>query len=418
MEIWLMPKLDKIINDRDSKKFTKKSYRPWDLTGDGNSTSNQEFNTVEALDSSSSNLEKNISLIPNLGIILDNNKDNNKTTKEYQQEINKITVGEQLDHKQETTKQTFREQIDINLDPTNLNNQLLKLSGVQKNIFEFIVNICTLRDALDTAPIETATIAACVKAATGTVKISLKRLIDKGFVIRKKGKQAKGGYIHLALTQEIYNAAIYLRESKNKPLNPAEILNSIRYHLDNNQAPISSNNYQIITTNKKQEAIPVEWQEINFDSLAEIGFSKTQIKQLIDKNDPQLVQLSIDHFAYGLKNNPKFKKYTDPLNVLMGVLRKGEGWFEQAYKSPKEIALQKLMDNKKAEIERKKKLEEELYIVFLNEWIESLTPEEVKTIAPDKREKGDITPLKSKLSKHFKENIWPSKKKDYLITTD
>ena len=102
----------------------------------------------------------------------------------------------------------------------------------------------------------------------------------------------------------------------------------------------------------------------------------------------------------------------------MGVLRKGEGWFEQDYKSPKEIALQKLMDNKKAEIERKKKLEEELYIVFLNEWIESLTPEEVKTIAPDKREKGDITPLKSKLSKHFKENIWPSKKKDYLITTD
>ena len=90
MEIWLMPKLDKIINARDSKKFTKKSYRPWDLTGDGNSTSNQEFNTVEALDSSSSNLEKNISLIPNLGIILDNNKDNNKITKEYQQEINKI----------------------------------------------------------------------------------------------------------------------------------------------------------------------------------------------------------------------------------------------------------------------------------------------------------------------------------------
>lgn len=413
-----MPKLEKIIHDRDGKKFTKKSYRPWDLTGDGHSPNTQELNDIEILEHSSSSLEEIISLRPSLDILLDNKTDGNQITKEHQKESNKVAVREQLDHKQETNKKTFREQIDINIDPTNLNNQLLKLSGIQKNIFEFIVNICTLRDVLDTGPIETATIAACVKTTTGTVKISLKRLIDKGFILRNKGKQAKGGYIHLSLTQEVYNAAMYLRESKHRPLNPAEILNSIRYHLDNNQAPISSSNYEITTTTKKQETIPDEWQEVNFDSLAEIGFSKTQIKQLTNKNDPQIVQLSIDHFAYGLKNNPKFKKYTDPLNVLMGVLRKGEGWFEQDYKSPQEIALQKLMDNKKSEIERRKKLDIELYTILLNEWIDLLTPEEIKKIAPNERQNGDITPQKAKLSSYFKENVWPTKKSEYLIISD
>ena len=414
-----MPKLNKIINERDSKKFVKKSYRPWDLTGESNFSNNQEHASFENMNTHVTKTENNLLSTPPIDIELDNNTGIKRVTNTEQQESNQRTIGEQSDYKEISAKNEFREHIDINIDPRTLRNQILKLSGVQKNILNFIVDICSLRDALDTGPIETATIATCVSTTPGTVKISLRRIIDKGFVIRNKGKQAKGGYIHLALTKEVYDTVLKMRESKNRPLNQAEILNSIRYQLENAHSPISSSNYQkTITTSKKQELLPNEWLEIDYEALSHIGFSKIQIKQLIDKNEPQVVQLSIDHFAYGLEHNPKFNKYVEPLNVLMGVLRKGEGWFEQDYRSPKEIALQKLMENKKAEIERRKKLEEEIYSVLLQEWIDTLAPNKIEEIAPNTRHQGDITPPKAKLSNYFKENIWPMKKTEYLVTND
>lgn len=414
-----MPKLNKIINERDSKKFVKKSYRPWDLTGESNFSNNQEHASFENMNTHVTKTENNLLSTPPIDIELDNNTGIKRVTNTEQQESNQRTIGEQSDYKEISAKNEFREHIDINIDPRTLSNQILKLSGVQKNILNFIVDICSLRDALDTGPIETATIATCVSTTPGTVKISLRRIIDKGFVIRNKGKQAKGGYIHLALTKEVYDTVLKMRESKNRPLNQAEILNSIRYQLENAHSPISSSNYQkTITTSKKQELLPNEWLEIDYEALSHIGFSKIQIKQLIDKNEPQVVQLSIDHFAYGLEHNPKFNKYVEPLNVLMGVLRKGEGWFEQDYRSPKEIALQKLMENKKAEIERRKKLEEEIYSVLLQEWIDTLAPNKIEEIAPNTRHQGDITPPKAKLSNYFKENIWPMKKTEYLVTND
>ena len=50
-----------------------------------------------------------------------------------------------------------------------------------------------------------------------------------------------------------------------------------------------------------------DWKKINFEPLIEIGFSQTQLKQLATQNlnTPEIVQESINHFAFGLKNNEK-----------------------------------------------------------------------------------------------------------------
>ena len=95
-------------------------------------------------------------------------------------------------------------------------------------------------------------------------------------------------------------------------------------------------------------------------------------------------------------------------------MKRGGSWVEDGYKDPHELAMEKLIENKKRGIERKKKLEEELYSLELDEWIKSLNPNELEKIAPPK--KGvDITPQRSRLSLFFKENIWNIKKRDLII---
>ena len=154
---------------------------------------------------------------------------------------------------------------------------------------------------------------------------------------------------------------------------------------------------------------------IDYESLSHIGFTKTQIKQLVGKNDPTVVQESINHFAFGLEQNQKFQKYEDPLNVLMGVLRKGQGWFEKDYRTPKEIAQQHLLEIRKAEIERKRELEESTYKIAMMEWQQSLSEIDIERIAPRKKVSGDIIPTTAKLGLYFKDNIWPNLKKEYLV---
>lgn len=418
-----MPKLNEIIKNRDNNKFVKKSYRPWDLTGDNTVVSPNPVETQPVIETITilnnkitSPLNENKETVSStISKYLDIKLDNNKETIEQHPDNIEVAIGDQLDNIKTTGQETNRKQLDISLDPTTVYHQLMKLSGIQKNILNFVVDIARVRSDFETGPIETSTIALYTKSSIGVVKISIKRLIDKGFISRNKGKQAKGGYINLAVTEEIFNAVIQQRNKYNGISSSEDIINSIRYQLDNDSLYSSSSNYNKNITTKKTEPLPVEWQEINFDSLIHIGFNKTQIKQLVDKNEPELVQQSIDHFAYGLEYNSKVQKYEDPLNVLMGVLRKGQGWFEKDYRSPKEIAQQQLMERKMADMERKKEQEEQAYKLAFSEWQQNMTPTEMAGILPNKKMAGDITPQSAKLSIYFKDKVWPELKHEYLL---
>jgi hypothetical protein len=138
-----------------------------------------------------------------------------------------------------------------------------------------------------------------------------------------------------------------------------------------------------------------------------------QIKQLIDKAEPSIVQESINHFAYGLEHNEKTKKYAEPLNVLMGVLRKGQGWFEQEYRSAQEIAQERLLEQKRRELERRKAMEENAYKLAMDYWQASIEESEILALVPKKP--GDITPQAARISMYFRENIWPKVKAEYVL---
>ncbi|HAU1599224.1 TPA: hypothetical protein JBJ22_12100 [Legionella pneumophila] len=415
-----MPTFSDIIKDKEGKKkFQKKNYRPWDLSGKGKNIVLEEIegsssNKIETHKFSSQNSEQAI-IDAGKGTSLDTNKVN----KDEHLGTIKVQTRDPLDTDKGTIRELYREQLDTNLDPTTLENSILRLSGIQKNIFNFLFDICSTRNICETGPIETATIALCARTTIGGAKGALKHLINKGFIERKEGKRAKGGYVNFGIPQIVYDTTLRMRENGRKEINPAELINSIRYQIENKQIYSSNSILENITTNNKSSInkndLPPEWKEIDFSDLSHIGFTNTQIKQLIDRNEPELVQQSINHFAYGLEHNQKLKKYEDPLNVLMGVLRKGQGWYEKDYKSPKEIAQERLLELKRIEMEKKRHMEEQAYTMAFKHWEEDLTPEEMEKIAPTlKSGIKDLTPRNAKLSLFFKENVWPSLKKEFI----
>ncbi|STX88252.1 hypothetical protein [Legionella feeleii] len=458
-----MPDLNEILKERKTKKFVKKNYRPWDLSGQSNENdtiaenitsngSNPHFDNKDNIEDEESNLEivdNNLITLPPheekaspVNIVslktkdlievneisslqffddkksllhLDNPLGNNRETIGEQLEDNKSTNRERSGNAPETDKGTNGEQIGNTFDPTTLYNRIFNLTGIQRKILDLVAEICSSKNQLETGPLETSKIANHINTPVESVKTSIKRLINKGFISRNMGRRARGGFVNFYIQQEILDIT---NEQKKFFVEHSSQLNSFnvyREQLENNYSYISSNT-KLNTITKSKEVIPEEWNNVDYESLHHIGFSKTQIMQLIDKADPNIVQESINHFAFGLENNQKLKKYDDPLNVLMGVLRKGQAWFEKDYRSPKEIAQLRLLEIKKAEIERKKQLEEEMYKLAFDEWQQNLNQETIEGIAPDLRKKGDPTPRNVKLSIYFKENIWPQIKKDYLIS--
>ena len=391
-----MPQIDNLIKKRKGGKFNKRSYRPWDLSGQGATEEEQQAaptSTFKSKNDSSSDT-------------IDNSLDNKR-----------ITIGEHLDNKRITIGEHLGNLLDNKFDPASVSNRLKLLSGVQKDILHFVLDLCLVKDAEETGPIGTNTLSQFIGKSYGTTKTSISRLVDKGFLKRLPGKTSKGGYINLKLPADVKLILLDARNNKKANISPMQLIKTIREQLGNNldnKLPISSSINNINnTTNKLEES----WESINFESLREIGFSKTQLKQLYTNslNEPEVIQESINHFAFGLKHNPKIKKYNDPLNVLMGVLRKGQAWIEQKYQSPQEIAQRELLQRKKAERERVQKLEEEAYLIAFEEWKDTLSSSDMERIAPTRKRGGDIIPAKVKLSLHFKEHIWPSRKKDYFF---
>lgn len=157
------------------------------------------------------------------------------------------------------------------------------------------------------------------------------------------------------------------------------------------------------------------WEEVDTSPLESIGFNKKHLLQIKNKTSPDVAQESINHFAYSLKYNTKTREYPNPLATLIAVLKRGEAWLEPNYQSPQELAQLKIIEAKKAEMERKRVIEEELFKIAFDEWQHDLSKEEIDALAPDGRKKGDLTPPAAKLGLYFKEHIWPEKRKEYNL---
>ncbi len=434
-----MPRIDD--KKVQSKIFKKKEYRSWDnnivdklkikeSAGDKKIPTNNVSSISEAHQISSDKVIQN----PNSHLQeIELNKGSKGVHKESQKSSDRVQKGS--DKSSIRVQQRFnRGSIEVPENPNervhlefitnvkNIRENIVKLTGNEKKLFSIIINMCSIKGSLCTGEIAGGNLNEMIGTTRNGRETALKRLCRKGLVKRQKVRRGVRGALNLMVTEAIKSEALnYFNTHKSQE----EILQSlgvIRVHnkgstgvqLGSDEFVHSSSNININTTNKND--LPDEWLNINIEPLQDIGFSKTQLQQLQSKNlnSSDIVQESINHFAYGLEKNPKFKNYSEPLNVLMGVLRKGNAWIEQGYRSPQVRAQERLLELKKAERERIKKMNEEAYMLALDEWKEELTQKEIEEIAPTNRGKGDIMPQNVKLSNYFKEHIWPEKKPEYI----
>lgn len=289
---------------------------------------------------------------------------------------------------------------------------LRKTTGYQREVMQQITaHIKSLPDNVNTIDIPIDTLSTRIKTSKDITRTSIKRLQRKSILLKEKGERGRLGSTQVTIPNFILKACLNLFVCPPKSL--YEIGNENRYENRNDDSVYSSSIYINTTTNTD---LPEDWRKINIEPLSDIGFSSTQIKQLYTQalNSPEVIQESINHFAFGLKNNPKFKKYEQPLNVLMGVLRKGGFWIESNYESLQDIAQRQILEQKKIELERRKQQEEDALKLALEVWKESLSEKELKVITAKDNPK-DFMPEDAKLRIHFKEIVWPNVKKDYLI---
>jgi hypothetical protein len=414
-----MPQLKEILDKRNNKSFVKKKYRPWDLSGN-NSAQEETTNLphpspifpeiVEIINQPQSLVENNlITKSDNIKITNREHKDNTQITQSKHFDNTGITQRKQLDNHLDND-------LDNNLDVETYMELIKKLAGIQEKIFFYIVELCCARGTLDTDSILTMDIATAANCSYGSSKMSLKRLIDKRLIIRKPGKRSKGGHINLSISKEIRTAALQIKQDKQYlSLLHTQAIQQMR-HIDNDLDNDSDNNRSINNNNIKiiiSDELPEEWKAIDYEPLAYVGFSETQLKQIYraNKNSLEVVQESIYHFAYALENRREEieRKYKGALNALMSVLVKGNAWFEAKYESPQDIALKQLLSKKKADKEKRESMEKELMEIAFSDWQAELDEEQKLQYLPEDIRKSKMSAAKTaSLRNYFVENIWPT----------
>ncbi len=418
-----MPQLSELVEKR-TKNFVKKSYRPWDLSGTGadNEVSSvpaakpmpeapataTTATSVEIQPVENPSTEKKIvanqhvtsnaiepKLIHKLEHNIEHKSDHNQNTIKKQLDNNQITIKPQTDHE-------LINDLEHNSDMANLTETIRRLWGIQRNLFFIIVEICATRSALDTGAIQTSDLRTAVNCNENSIKTSLARLVEKNLVIRHRGKTSRGGHVVLGITKDIQIAASQAQKPLVNPIRVVSQEHIMRHDIGHNNV-YSSSKYINTTT-----SLPEEWQKINFELLVDIGFSETQLKQLHDSGTthPDVVQDSINRFAYSMQYTDKTKSYADPLNVLMGILRKGQRWNEPNYVSPQELALRQLVDEKRQEKVRQESLIKELVDLEFPEWKKNLSQDEIKKIVPEETLKTNLMPaIHAALRIYFTDNI-------------
>jgi len=284
------------------------------------------------------------------------------------------------------------------------------LVGLQRNILLTIFSSSKTSRTKTTEPLTLEFISNEAKTTNKSTKTAIQRLIKKGFMKTEEYKNGRGGWCKFSipdfLYQELLNLESYSKLTSNPIQTPFKVPS--QPHPQPTPTALNNNNNYInnITTTTERDVVKEtgeEYKKIDFSFLSEIGFGITQISQLAElKILPDLIQESINHFAFGLKHNEKTKEIPNPLYRLMGVLRKGNVWTEDNYESAQDIAMREYIERLEREKEQRRARYERIFELKYDEWFEELSDEELKKILTADEFKFGKYANESKLKIYFR----------------
>ncbi|MCS5712852.1 MAG: hypothetical protein AB7R69_05310 [Candidatus Babeliales bacterium] len=186
-----MPKISDLINQKDKKKkFTRKEYRPWNLSETlSKETTNQQIepenDVVEEVVEKV--LTKVESVIPSKVV-------GNSIPPSL------VKFEKQTDHKEPIANFVKPESIDLTVE-----DHLIQLSGRQKELLILIIRNLIDNHSLITSPMYAQSLVEKINTSLGTIKNAVRRLEAKG-LIKSISKRARGGYYRFEVREEVIQA--------------------------------------------------------------------------------------------------------------------------------------------------------------------------------------------------------------------
>ena len=403
-----MPDINSLL-EKSKKKFKKSEYRPWNYLEQLEQETATEkspekaVNTVNEPIQESYNQQSSLAQLKKFLNLEENSSDNKNHEITHELKCEEKKLLPKINSTPEVTKTSIAGDISAKPPKKNSLHLLMQdLSGHQKKIFDLIVDKCIARNDLFTGNITLAAFQEITLTSRRMINTSVARLEEKNFIIREKGKPGRGGYYRFSIRQNVLDEVIAFRK------------------LFGYEKEVVSSEESIVAVSPYLKLLPHDWQTITLDSLADIGFNISHLTQLYKEGNlsPEIIQESIEHFAFDIKqNNKKNTIKTSPISYFMGILKR-VGYYNppENYVSPKAQALQELLERKQKEKDDRDHKLKELINIYFEEWNLTLTEETKASIIPADIWYGKLAAAKiASLRTYFTEKIWPTMDESKII---
>jgi len=246
-----------------------------------------------------------------------------------------------------------------------------------------------------TPPISANELAEVTSSSTVRSSREVVRELIKVKIIRKeKSKHGPGGWTIYSINPESYSKSLVLENYRSSTeevqINYRNTAGHTTDHTTEMISSSSSGNFSNKeTTITSEHIMPDDWAKVRIpDSLIELGFSPTHIKQIYLSRRGSLqaeeVQSSLHDFEYDIKNGHA-KPYKGAVNLFLSVLRsKGLPWVSSDLAASEALEIDKQLkaiELKKENEEKKKMLESGAKVDLM---LKQLSDEKkIKILEPD-----------------------------------
>jgi hypothetical protein len=178
----------------------------------------------------------------------------------------------------------------------------------------------------------------------------------------------------------------------------------------NDKGFIRSSSY-INTTTTEIDPLTSEWEIVDIEPLAHIGFTRDHLEEIISSNKlrSDVVQNSIYAYAHYL-TKPDSKKINDRIKFFVKPLLEGKPFNPtDGFEHPHNKAMRIYLEKKREADSKRHEMQQELFDIAFKAWEQSKTSEEKDILLPEDVQKSRMTGEKiAALRMHFKNHVWPT----------
>ena len=300
--------------------------------------------------------------------------------------------------------------------PSNILPTVSSLVGLQRKITFAIYQSCKLNGGNITPTMTLEHLALTIGTKKSIAKTTINRLKKKKYVEVASFKAGRGGWIKYKLPQNVYvdllrHEGLYLPS-----------LTDLNFDQKGNKRVTQTVTQTVTPTlsssSNYKNTINTITNDIDITPLESIGFGYGHLKQLINIEDitTEIIQTSINHFAYDLNYNNKADEIRKkPIAYFMGSMKK-YGCYNapDGYESPKDKAMRLYLERMRKIEQVRVDEEKEAFNLAFSDWFSKLSNEQKRELLPEMlRRTANLETskiLENTAKSHFEKEIWAVEK--------